>query len=1507
MNPASRDSSRDRQLEAILHPYLQAVDAGQAPDRNALLRQHPEFASELAAFFADQDKVAQLAQGMAQPAASPLADAETPTLAPSTAAVPTPGTHLRYFGDYELLEEIARGGMGVVYKARQVSLDRPVALKMILAGQLAAEADVQRFHAEAQIAANLQHPNIVAIYEVGQHEGQHYFSMALVEGQSLAEMIRDNALPPQRAARYVQIVAEAIQFAHEQGTLHRDLKPSNILIDVFDEPRVTDFGLARRTQVDARLTATGAVLGTPSYLPPEQASGQRGKVGPASDVYSLGAMLYELVTGRPPFLAATPIDTVLLVLSTPPVAPRLLNPQIDRNLETIILKCLAKEPGDRYATARDLAEDLQAYLEGRPIKARRAGPLERSRRWLLKHRRTLGLTAASAALTALLMAGVILAWLRYQPKPEPTGRISLTTSGEPLTAQALDDEDKPLAPPFTVPTAVPQTVPAGCYSFRFTAPGRCNETYRTFVGAEVNAQGHVTLEERRLWEPIPVGQGETADVVALGDHADLILAGAEGIRRIDGASGQQVWKQAFDAKNDDRIAQINQFTRDSGQALWAGNLGTVRLVSQTVDLDSDRVPDLIWANVEGPFSGGPPWILALSGKTGKVLWFYPVRQAQTAKGLPCFALGPPACVMGDGGPVVVLCYRLIETLSNRAQRLQSEKAIWVEALSGGTGTLLWRSALKQWTDANPTFLGAQTVFSEPPVHVLHSGGQELIAAVADNCVGTFDLKTGRVVYRKQELPARVWGIPQFVDGDNPGVLLGLGDSYVCRSLKTGQELWRKSLPPWRWDNQPPGSRPDWLAYRPVVADLGDNGTQAAVLFHFGNANGATMENLGVEVRDAATGETRWRHDFTGRDFRSRYLVRVIVGLDLDGDGQREIFAACLGARPSDPNPTSGVLRVEALSGRDGHALWTYQQPDPNGFHRISDFDFSTKAIAPLRWWQKDAAGWPLLLVSQGPAMSTNDASVFVLSATTGRLVHALPEFGMPGVADLNGDGLPDLYALRGGKIHSLAGQPGEAWRWMQGDWRPVPVRDGGGTELVTPWQNRWLFFISAAAGRLVRRSDLGYVQILRPVAGGVPVDLDGDGVADLLPLGMEQGVMGQWGEFFVQAVSGRTGETLWRSNLRIPQLEYRDHSYPACPDLDGDGRPAVLCIYQTQQQDGNLARYTLAVLSGRDGRLRWQQPLIDGVVWHELPVGPRFVPAIADLDGDGVRDVVVWAVRSDFVHELRAFSGRDGHLLWSQALDSPQEEEARRKIRLKSTGDMVVAVGDLDGDGKPEVIVQRPDLDQQGKESCEILVLEGRDGRRRWSQRLPANPRDDSLTFTPATPFLLSGAGRSQVAVLTVDPTSNEQAQLVVLDHTGKQCGRAPVAIPKRPVGFDWTASVRLLPLDRLLLIGSGKLRLVHGELEDTCWTCPIPEGSGVLVDILSASREKAETIVVEAGTQVLGVDAATGKTLWTCRGPGRCTHALPAAEGLPYLLFQVVDPKNAANVNTVCRRAVAK
>jgi tetratricopeptide (TPR) repeat protein len=353
----------------------------------------------------------------------------------STPVISEPA-RVRYFGDYEIIREIARGGMGVVFLARQRTLNRPVALKMILAGQLADLDAVRRFYIEAEAAANLDHAGIVPIYEVGQHEGQHYFSMGFVEGQSLSQRLVEGPLPVRQAAELIRRVGEAIEYAHGHGVVHRDLKPANILLDQNGYPRITDFGLAKKVQGDSGLTGSGQIMGTPSYMPPEQARGMRGGVGPAADVYALGATLYALVTGRPPFQASTAMETILQVISDEPVPPRRLNVSVPRDLETICLKCLEKEPGKRYSSAAALGEDLRRYLAGEPITARPVGQVERAWRWCRRKPVVAGLVASLAAALLAGFVGITLGWLearRQRSTAEENFRLARSAVDDYLT------------------------------------------------------------------------------------------------------------------------------------------------------------------------------------------------------------------------------------------------------------------------------------------------------------------------------------------------------------------------------------------------------------------------------------------------------------------------------------------------------------------------------------------------------------------------------------------------------------------------------------------------------------------------------------------------------------------------------------------------------------------------------------------------------------------------------------------------------------------------------------------------------------------------------------------------------------------------------------------------------------------------------------------------------------------------------------------------------------------
>ena len=383
-------------LDAVIAEYLQSVEAGLVPNRQALLEAHVDLADELLAFFANLDRMDRVASPLRMDAPP---DA-TSDLGESTPATPI---RVRYFGDYELIEEIARGGMGIVYKARQVSLNRIVALKMVLKGALATPRDVSRFRAEAEAVANLDHPNIIPIYEVGDHDGLQYFSMKFVEGGTLGGAPR---LGARAEVSRILTIARAVSFAHLRGILHRDLKPSNVLLDVDGTPFVTDFGLAKRlTDLDRSQTESGQFIGTPKYMAPEQAAARK-DLTLAADVYSLGVILYERLSGRPPFTG----DDILTILrqvreaTPPPLA--LSAAKIDRDLETIARKCLEKLPTARYPTAEALADDLDRWYRGEPILARPVGQMERAWRWCKRNPAVAGLTAGvgMCAIVAIFFA-----------------------------------------------------------------------------------------------------------------------------------------------------------------------------------------------------------------------------------------------------------------------------------------------------------------------------------------------------------------------------------------------------------------------------------------------------------------------------------------------------------------------------------------------------------------------------------------------------------------------------------------------------------------------------------------------------------------------------------------------------------------------------------------------------------------------------------------------------------------------------------------------------------------------------------------------------------------------------------------------------------------------------------------------------------------------------------------------------------------------------------------------
>lgn len=437
--PDLSEHEREQELDRVIAVYLEAVEAGEAPDRAAFMARHPDLAAGLRSFFADEDRLKAAASSLL------VQDAHRGRLAPPAAGA-SDRANLEFragaeVGDFELIEEIATGGMGVVYKARHKKLNRIVALKTIPPAAFKPGLDpLQRFRIEAEAIARLDHPHIVPIYEMGEHGGCPYISLKLIGGGDLERhgpRLKDN---PRAIARLIKDVARAVHYAHLRGILHRDLKPSNILLDEQGEPHVTDFGLAKCLDSDSGLTQTGLILGTPSYMAPEQVAGHHAEVTTAADVYGLGAVLYKLLTGRPPFHADSVYETLRQVREQEPISPGFCVPGVDRDLEAICLRSLEKDPRRRYRSAEAMADDLERWLAGESIVARPIGPGARAWRWCRRNRVVAALLFSVASLLVTVTAVATFAAINQHSLAEKANAAARREHDERLRADASEQE-----------------------------------------------------------------------------------------------------------------------------------------------------------------------------------------------------------------------------------------------------------------------------------------------------------------------------------------------------------------------------------------------------------------------------------------------------------------------------------------------------------------------------------------------------------------------------------------------------------------------------------------------------------------------------------------------------------------------------------------------------------------------------------------------------------------------------------------------------------------------------------------------------------------------------------------------------------------------------------------------------------------------------------------------------------------------------------------------------------
>ena len=1113
---------------------------------------------------------------------------------------PGPGESSRYFGDYELIEEIARGGMGVVYKARQASLNRTVAVKMILAGQLAGRDEVQRFHGEAQAAANLLHPNIVAIHEVGEHEGQHYFSMDYVDGQSLAEVLREHPLSATQAATYVKTIAEAIAYAHEKGILHRDLKPSNILVDRDAQLHITDFGLAKQLHRESEMTATGQAMGTPSYMPPEQAAGQKSEIGPGSDVYSIGAILYELLTGRPPFRAETPLDTLMQVLENEPAAPRLIHPGIPKDLETICLKCLEKETDRRYSSSSELADDLTRFLNDESIHARPVGLAERSRRLLRKQRRSVALSAIAVISTVMLGLFSLVGWYSY--RQWMLGYIHVLTDRASITTELVGESGELAVPPFTVPTGDPVAVPAGDYQLRASSDGRLSQDYRINVLRGIEPKEYrLNLEDQLLWPTINVPRA--FELVDIEGSADVILIDDRGIRRLRGLDGKTVvWELNLD--NETRDPTL----REAGPFRWLWNdlaadgksaFQPPQIIKPALDLDGDGVRDLVLA------ARHQAWLLAASGKTGKVIWF-----AGRGADLKAASLSDPtSTVVGIPMPVGDLNHdgvpELVATFADfTSQSKQSDAPRrWIETISGSTGHALWTYELdNRWFELpagqevpehHRWFVEVDDVKDERTTatthrediarfdqgfkregkwrHVPHAAragkieGQHVIIEISGTRLITLDAATGkhrRPPFDLGFVPIQA-PIVADVDGDSSTDVV-LVESVrktqwttspgqfrvVVWSLSNNQPVCETTLSGyWSRMAAPTTESSGW----PRVVDLNGDSQQELLV-----PNGTTIGRVSaritpssgsLEALDGTTGEVLWSRKLLSMD---QQLNHFMTGKDINGDGYRDVFVATLVRKNYD-------LYVDALSGADGSKLWWSR-------HRLEREDVW---LGQLRWWHASSDGWPQLLVpvTHGDRDWTT-AALYAFSSGTGQLQQTGMGIEEADFADANGDGLSDLFAFQptrtddpdaGGKLNCIQAEPPESWRRIGSGWVVGQDYDQDGVDDLLCGVKRTVSAFSGCDGNKLWDRTLGGELERTPIS--LAWDVSGDGIPDVLCADLRRGNFLGPGNLPLELLSGSDGRVLWSSDIKIRASD--GFLYIDCRQLDGRGSPELVIAVST--------------------------------------------------------------------------------------------------------------------------------------------------------------------------------------------------------------------------------------------------------------------------------------------------------------------------------------------------------
>lgn len=1400
--PAESHTAR---LEQVLADYLHALEAGEPVDRDELQRKHPDLADELRSFFANRAALERLAEPLQGPAYDQ-------TLGVADGGGSAHAGRVRYFGDYELLEEVARGGMGVVYKARQVSLNRIVAVKMILAGQFADESAVRRFRQEAEAAANLDHPHIVPVFEVGEHAGQQYFSMGFIAGQSLAEKLLAGPLSPREAAELMEKVARAVQYAHDKGVIHRDLKPANVLLDQEGRPRVTDFGLAKLSAREESLTETGQAIGTPGYMPPEQVEGK--SAGPQSDVYGIGAILYALLTGRPPFQAATLIETLQQVRHSEPVPPRQLNPSVPRDLDTIVRKCLEKWPEWRYATAQELADELSRFLAGEAIHARRPGWAEQAVRWIGKQRRSVALAVGAVAATLVLTIVGMTGWLWYQDWR--LGRLTLKTDRPPVIAELLNEHDELATPSFTVPTQEPVAVPADKYRLRVSQPGRFSQSYQVAIERGLfPAQFAFNLDDQML----AGADGSTKlrvdrdlAIVTQQGRANVVLLDSRGIQHSGWPSGGATWSVSLDKPAETELLSAFPglrwpWARLDGYNTFEHLVLRPQVVRNAPDLDGDRLEDVIVA------ARHQAWVMAISGRDGKLLWFAgrgadvvavdPRRQPpySYSNRSPSAVLGTPLVVKdldADDTPDLLASFADERGSTPASENIEPPLRRWLECLSGKSGETLWKYEYDpawfalpagveipreaQWMvevtgqsgnggsysddqgDVSRNLGGEQAAgeahLAPYPPMLIEQEGRSLVVAVAGTRWITLNLASGRPAWQAVDMVLPAVRSPQAADLDGNGqaevvVVQPLPDEPVSPNLTQVRPCLQVSAWPITTDSQPAWKHTIYAA------------RHAPWKMSSHVADWPVIEDLdGDGQAEVILPTTSWD------DRRLRPLKEIEV---IDGASGRSRWRRML--KMMDPQIDDFLagpdidgdghrdvfaatlygnqydLYVDALSGDDGQPLcW--------GSRRIGHPAF----IHRVTWWHLPGDNWPHLLVHTTPEYPGERRSeLLAFSARTGKFNGRAGEVDDFQLAACEDDGSPDLVMMQyerpddpgsGGQLQVIRGVANERWRRMGGNWQ----------------------------------------------AGS---DYDGDGQADLIaifPGGIPK----------IAAIAGADGRQLWQSELTSLGLTaWSPWSHPLSLDLDKDGTHDIV-VHQGPDRSGAHAprrQFPVVAVSGRTGARLWDLDItfsnIEGILFVagrdlDRDDSPEIILSTF-ADWDYPRGGTVMSSSSWAQHWLAVIDGRTGQFRWRQPLSTAYGLPGAPANHGDETRQAQVrpAFADLDGDQVADIVMPAEIPDAPGK--FELRACNGRDGQTLWQRPYSMGIDETSIWRDTVTPVAsdLDGDGKPELVGLEYvnSQPANSGLQrhariLALAGATGQQLWSRDVAVDLQ-AGIAWDDGTR--------------------------------------------------------------------------------------------------------------------